>query len=242
MGSTYSGGNHPSTARIGALYWPARALSAPFRRLWFDVELMGAANVPTDGPVILAANHISFLDSFLLRYGLPRKVMFLGKAEYCESWKTRLFPAAGMIPVDRSGRGIATSLARAAAVLDRGGVIGVFPEGTRSRNGLVHRGHTGAAHLAQRTGAALVPVGISGTDQAQPPGARFPKPGSEIEFRFGAPIGLAPHGRGATARRCLTRELMENIAVLANRPYVDEAVPTIEPHAPASEGDATMSV
>ena len=136
----------------GRLYWPTRAVSAPFRRHWFDVQLEGVENVPADGPVVLAPNHISFLDSFLLMFGLHRKVMFLGKAEYTKSWKTSFFPAAGMIPVDRGGKGLVSTLGCAANVLDYGGVIGIFPEGTRSRDGRIKKGHTGAAHLALGSG------------------------------------------------------------------------------------------
>lgn len=209
--------------RPGRLYWPARAISWPFRRQWFDLHLEGVENVPAAGPVVLAPNHISFLDSFLLMYGLPRKVVFLGKAEYLESWRTRIFRAAGMIPIDRGGKGLVASLGQAAAVLEAGGAVGIFPEGTRSRDGRIHEGHTGAAHLALRTRAALVPVGIIGTDRIQPPGARFPSRGGEVVMRFGAPLDIGGHRAGAAARRAVTRELMHSIAVLARRPYAPSA-------------------
>lgn len=209
----------------GSLYWPARAVSSPFRRLWFDIDLDGLDHVPTDGPFVLAPNHISFLDSFLLMYALPRKVVFMGKAEYLDSWKTRLFPAAGMIPVDRSGKGLVESMRKAGDVLDDGGAIGIFPEGTRSNDGAVHRGHTGAAHLALRHGATLVPVGVVGTDIAQPPGAPFPTRDVNVTLRFGAPIDIdsiaEQHGRGSAARRIATDTLMRTIAGLADRPYDD---------------------
>jgi len=209
----------------GSLYWPARAVSSPFRRLWFAIDLEGLEHVPTDGPFVLAPNHISFLDSFLLMYALPGKVVFMGKAEYLDSWKTRLFPAAGMIPVDRSGKGLVESMRQAGTVLDDGGAIGIFPEGTRSNDGAVHRGHTGAAHLALRHDAALIPVGIIGTDIAQPPGAPFPTRDVRVTLRFGAPIDTASiteqHGRGSSARRAVTDTLMLTIAQLANRLYDD---------------------
>ena len=205
----------------GSLYWPCRLLTSPFRRSWFDIQIVGLENVPVEGPVVLAPNHISFLDSFLMMYGLERKVLFLGKAEYGDDWKTRVFPAAGMIPVDRSGKGLVTSLGKASTVLESGGVIGIFPEGTRSRDGMVHKGHAGAAHLAMRTGAALVPVGIIGTDIAQPPDAPFTVRGAQITIRFGAPMDLAATGRGSKARKRITDSLMREIAVLAGRPYVD---------------------
>ena len=94
--------------------WSGRVRVAtwPIRHAWLDVELQNQENVPLDGPVILAANHLSFIDSLLLMYCLDRRVTFLGKAEYLDSWTTRkLFPAAGMIAVDRSGRGLMRSLA-----------------------------------------------------------------------------------------------------------------------------------
>ena len=215
--------------KYGAMYWPVRAASSPFRRTWFDIELDGERNVPADGPVVLAANHISFLDSFLLMNALPRKVMFMGKAEYMDSWKTKvLFPAAGMIPVDRSGKGIATSLHVAAEVLEHGGGVGIFPEGTRTADGAVHQGHTGAAHLAVRTGAALIPVGVQGTDQVMPPDAKAPARGGHITLRFGAPLDVSHAKPGATERRAITGELMQNIAELADRPYVDTPAPQRE--------------
>jgi len=179
----------------------------------------GIENVPVDGPVVLAPNHISFLDSFLLMYGLPRKVLFLGKIEYTKSWKTSVFPAAGMIPVDRGGKGLVATLDRATDVLEAGGAIGIFPEGTRSRDGVIHKGHTGAAHLAVRTEAALVPVGIIGTDVIQPPGTPFPARGGKVRLRFGAPLDIGGYGTGASARRDLTSELMKSIAVLARRAF-----------------------
>lgn len=205
----------------GRLYWPVRAATSPFRRAWFDIELVDLKNVPTTGPVILAPNHLSFLDSFLLMYALPRKVLFLGKAEYTSSYKTSFFPAAGMIPVDRSGKGLVRSLRQASTVLGDGGAIGIFPEGTRSRDGFVHKGHHGAAHLALHTSAALIPIGIAGTDVVQPPGAAYPKPRGKIVIRFGAPLDTAGSGRGSTAREKVTGQLMRNIAVLAKRPYED---------------------
>lgn len=210
-----------TATKPGSLYWPLRAISSPLRRLWFDIEFEGLENVPVTGPVILAPNHISFIDSLILMYALKRKVLFLGKAEYTDSIKTRIFPAAGMIPVDRSGRGVLASLRAAAEVLNEGGVVGVFPEGTRARDGAVHRGHTGAAYLAAKTSAALIPVGIIGTDKVQPPGASRPVRGEKITMRFGAPMDIAAVGRGPSARNEITDQLMRNVARLARRPFVD---------------------
>ena len=218
-----------SADRVGKWYWTTRRLSWPIRRHWLDVELIDAANVPDSGGVVLAANHLSFLDSMLLMHGLPRQVTFLGKAEYLGAWHTRtLFPAAGMIPVDRSGRGVARSLEWACARLRAGEIVGIFPEGTRSRDGRLHRGHSGVAHLALHTGAPIVPVGIIGSDRAQPPGARLPSRGASVVLRFGSPIDLGPHlGRRPTSslKRTVTDEVMQAIAALSGQDYVDDFAP-----------------
>ncbi|MFN3219758.1 MAG: lysophospholipid acyltransferase family protein [Acidimicrobiales bacterium] len=205
---------------VGRHYWATRRISLPWRRMWLRVELEGAESVPASGPVILAPNHLSFLDSMVLMYELPRPVTFLGKAEYLAHPVTRrLFPAAGMIPVDRSGRGVAASLRAAAKRLEAGGIVGLFPEGTRSRDGLLHDGHLGVAHLALHTGAPIVPVGIIGTDLVQPPDRRLPRRG-DVRVRFGAPIDLgrwAGRGRSAGVKREITDELMDAIAALSGQ-------------------------
>ena len=214
---------------IGRWYGSTRRVSWPLRRLWLNIRLEDEANVPDEGGVVLAANHLSFLDSVLLMYSLPRRVSFLGKAEYLTTWPTRkLFPAAGMIPVDRSGRGVARSLEEANRRLCDGEVVGIFPEGTRSRDGLLHRGHPGVAHLALKAGAPIVPVGIIGSDLAQPPGARVPSCRAPITLRFGAPIGLGEWaGRRATGqvKREITDTVMREIAALTGQEYVDRHAP-----------------
>ncbi|MFQ5558877.1 MAG: lysophospholipid acyltransferase family protein, partial [Acidimicrobiales bacterium] len=141
----------------GQLYPVAMALGRPlFRALW-RIRTVGLEHIPSNGPAIIAPNHTSVLDSFLLPMVLPRRITFVGKAEYLDDWKTRyLFPALGMIPIDRSGGDSAQrALDTAANLLDDGELFGIYPEGTRSRTGLLHKGHTGAARLACRTGAPI---------------------------------------------------------------------------------------
>lgn len=218
----------PSEA--GRWYWPIRAASWPWRKAWLRVEVENSRNVPDHGGVLLAANHLSFLDGPLLMYALGRRVSFLGKAEYLYSWPSNwLFPAAGMIAVDRSGRGVRRSLDLAAATLAGGDVVGIFPEGTRSRDGLLHRGHTGVARLALASGAPIVPVGIIGSGHAMPPGARMPSFGGRVRIRFGSPIDLGPwvsaeHSR-ATYRE-ITDSVMGAIADLSGQPRSPETTPT----------------
>lgn len=214
---------------IGIWSGRVRVATWPIRNAWLDVELENQENVPLDGPVILAANHLSFIDSLLLMYCLERRVTFLGKAEYLDSWTTRkLFPAAGMIPVDRSGRGLVRSLALAAKRLDAGEIVGIFPEGSRSRDGHLHRGHPGAAHLALNSGAPIVPVGIVGTDLIQPPGQRLPRFRGRVTVKFGEPIEVAAstdRTRSGKAKRAITDEVMGSIAEMTGQSVVDEFIP-----------------
>lgn len=202
----------------------ARAVLRPLSlRLWkFTIE--GLENLPSTGPAIVCPNHVSFLDSAFTMIHVGRQISFVGKAEYMDSWKTRrLFPMLGMIPIDRSGGSRSESaLAAAEEVLLRGELFGIFPEGTRSRDGMLYKGHTGAARLALRTGAPLVPVGIIGTREIQPPDTVIPKLRREVILRFGRPLDTARYLDRANdhlALRALTDELMFEIRELTGQEY-----------------------
>ena len=211
----------------GQLQTAAKIVLRPvFAALW-RITAVGLDNVPDDGPAILAPNHASVIDSFFLPATLPRRITFVGKSEYLDDWKTRrLFPALGMIPIDRGGgNASARALDTAARLLNDGELFGIYPEGTRARDGLLHKGHTGAARLAMRTGAPIIPVGILGTLAVQPPDAKAPKVFRPVEVRFGKPLYGAPGGVGADQRlrlRQLTDELMFEIGNLTGQDYVDE--------------------
>jgi 1-acyl-sn-glycerol-3-phosphate acyltransferase len=201
-------------------------LLKPFFKAMWKIDIEGPENVPESGPALIAPNHISFIDSVFLLSVLPRRTLAVGKAEYMDSWKTRhLFPAIGMIPLDRSGGSASeAALDQAAAVLESGDLFLIFPEGTRSRDGYLHRGRTGVARLALRTGAPIIPVGISGTDAIQPPGASVPKPFRRCSIRFGRPISVDKYRDGAFTRtvlRSLTDEVMYEIGQLSGQTYVD---------------------
>jgi 1-acyl-sn-glycerol-3-phosphate acyltransferase len=195
-------------------------------RLW-DIETVGYDRIPSDGPAILCPNHISFLDSAFLMLTMRRTISFIGKAEYLESFKTRaLFPALGMIPVDRAGgERSAATLETVAAMLREGAVFGIFPEGTRSRDGHLHKGRTGAARLAIEVGCPILPVGITGTSDIQPPGASLPKVGKRCRIEIGDPIHpadvIAREGH-AGAGRALTDAVMRSVGALTGQHYVDE--------------------
>jgi 1-acyl-sn-glycerol-3-phosphate acyltransferase len=176
--------------------------------------------VPASGPAIIAANHLSFFDSVALLMAVRRPISFVGKSEYMHSWKTRrLLPAMGMIPVDRtSGFQALDALEVAASVLRADGIFVIYPEGTRSRDGKLHAGHTGVGQLAAATGAPVIPTGIIGTDAIQPPGARLPRPFRPLRVRFGRPIDASTYsGTPRDQRRRITHDVMAAIGDLTGQ-------------------------
>jgi 1-acyl-sn-glycerol-3-phosphate acyltransferase len=206
-----------------------RPTMLPVAHLAFRPNVTGAAHVPRTGPVILAANHLSVLDSFLIPLMTPRRVSFLAKQEYFaggspRKWLTRtLLTGVDAIGVPRDGfRAAQHSLEVALAVLEGGGAFGIHPEGSRSRDGRLYRGHTGVAWLALASGAPVVPVAVLGTERVQPIGTRFPRPG-KVTVRFGEPLrfALAPGARPGPARRKATDEIMAAIAALSGQPRAD---------------------
>ncbi|HEY8546107.1 MAG TPA: lysophospholipid acyltransferase family protein, partial [Acidimicrobiales bacterium] len=223
--------------QYGWLYPAARVVVVPACRFAWRIRTEGLEHLPEEGPAILCPNHTSVLDSFVLPSALPRRITFVGKAEYLDDWKTRtLFPALGMIPIDRSGgKAGERALDLAAEVLGRGELFGIYPEGTRSRDGKLHKGHTGPARLALRTGAPLVPVGLLGTRRIMPPDAKLPRLFEPAAVRIGRPIrvdrhrsgdggpgGNGGHGDQRLLLRQITDELMYEIRALSGQEYVDE--------------------
>jgi 1-acyl-sn-glycerol-3-phosphate acyltransferase len=178
-------------------------------------------HVPPTGPVILASNHLSFADSMVIPIVVPRKVVFLAKSDYFTGSGLRgaavrgWFEGLGMLPVDREDTAAAIdSLQTALDVLGRGEAFGIYPEGTRSRDGRLYRGRTGVAHLALTSGAPVVPVGLTGTDRLQPIGSRLPRL-AKVTVAFGAPITVADEYDGVAlgrARRDLTDRIMRAIS------------------------------
>ena len=199
------------------------------KRLW-KFSLEGFDQIPTTGPAILCANHISFLDSvFLLTYS-PRNMSVVGKSEYMDSFKTRwLFTKIGMIPLDRTGGENAHSaMVAVEGVLSRGELFGIFPEGTRSRDGRLYKGRTGAARLALKFGCPIYPVGITGTSEIMAPDTVMPKFGKHCKIEIGAPIDTQKYLSRANepeVLRELTDEIMVRIQVLTNQEYVYDYAP-----------------
>ena len=220
-------GEPEAEREYGKLYPVAKAVLTPiFKGLW-RIRTVGVEHLPRTGGAIFCPNHTSVIDSFFLPLVLPRRITFVGKAEYMDSWKTKhLFPAMGMIPIDRSGGNASErALNTAARVLESGEYFGIYPEGTRARDGRLHRGHTGPARLALRTGTPIVPVGIVGTRDIQPPEAKLPRPFKRAEVRFGRPIDVSRYAGRADDRLVLRQiidEVMFEIRSLTGQEYVDE--------------------
>ena len=210
------------TRRFGPGYAVARLLVTPLYCVLWRVNVEGGEQLPRRGPAILAANHVSFFDSVVLVMAVRRTLSFVGKVEYLDSWKTRrLLPALGMIPVDRSdGRRALVALKTAAGILRAGRLFAIYPEGTRSLDGDLHAGHTGAAYLSMATGAPIVPTGIVGTSRIQPPGTRVPRPFRRVTIRFGTPIDPTNFaGSRRHRRRLITDEVMTAIQSLCGQNY-----------------------
>jgi 1-acyl-sn-glycerol-3-phosphate acyltransferase len=238
--------------RLPVAYWIMKAIISPFLLLLWRVRVEGRENIPARGPVILAANHQSFCDSFFLPLVVKRRVTYVAKAEYFDSWKTAwFFRAAGQIPMNRSGGDASQrALDTATQVLSDGGVLAIYPEGTRAPDIRLHKGKTGVARLSLGCDVPVIPVGIVGTCAVQPPGSMFMRPFRSITIRFGPPVAYDYHGRRLTtgARhvgsegsdqdelRTLTDTLMQDIASLSGQEYVDEYAsrkkrPTLDPAA-----------
>jgi 1-acyl-sn-glycerol-3-phosphate acyltransferase len=208
------------------LYTVLHTVVPPLARAVWRPEVHGLENIPATGPVIIASNHLSFADSVVLPVLAPRKVVFLAKSDYFSGTGVKgaisraWFNGLGMLPVDRDDPQAALqSLDVALEVLGRGEAFGIYPEGTRSRDGRLYRGRTGVAHLALTAGVPVVPVGLRGTQELQPVGASWPRL-AKVEVRFGKPIEVAERFAGVPlgrARRELTDEIMIAIQDLSGQ-------------------------
>lgn len=213
-------------------YWFLKLLAlGPLLRVVFRPKVEGMKNVPTSGPVILASNHLSYADWLFVPLTVSRKVSYVAKAEYFTSpgfkgWLQKMFfTGAGQIPIDRSGADAAEgALISAKAVLDTGGIFGIYPEGTRSPDGRLYRGRTGVARIAIETGAPVVPVGVIGTDVIAPPDKKFGKIVRPV-VRYGEPMDFSRYQGMENDRfilRAVTDEIMYEIMRLSGQEYVDE--------------------
>jgi 1-acyl-sn-glycerol-3-phosphate acyltransferase len=205
-------------------------LLGPALHLLFRPKVTGLEHIPREGGAILAANHVSFLDALLLPLVVPRRrVMFLTKVKYIDKPLLRWFlTGAGVIPVATDDpRAVGSAVTAAVEAVRSGRLVGIFPEGTRSLDGRLHRGKTGVARVAFESGAPVIPAGIIGTDRAFPRGAKLPRPRS-VRIAFGPPITfIVPGGkaRSASLTRTATDEVMAAIRALSGQ-QVAEVEPT----------------
>jgi 1-acyl-sn-glycerol-3-phosphate acyltransferase len=212
-------------------YWVVKGILFPILHLVWRPWADGVGHVPRKGPAILACNHLSFADHFFGPLPLPRKVTFLAKAEYftgpgLNGLLTRwFFTGVGQVPVDRSGGPAADAALRTGLdVLAGGGLLGIYPEGTRAPDDRLYRGKTGVARLALESGVPVVPMAMINTFELMPTGRRLPRLGIRPGVRFGRPLDLSRHRGTAGDRatlRAVTDEIMRAIGELSGQEYVD---------------------
>ncbi|MFF5263552.1 lysophospholipid acyltransferase family protein [Actinomadura viridis] len=202
---------------------------APILRLLFRPRVEGLENVPRYGPLIVASNHLSFIDSFIIPLSMPRPVTYVAKAAYFEGngLKGRFvrwfLTTLGHVPIQRGAqRGAMAALEQGREILDNSGAFAIYPEGTRSPDGRLYRGRTGVGWLALASGARVLPVALEGTEKIQPVGASMPKfLGPRPTVRIGPPMDFS-HYRDlppAKARRAITDEIIETIQKLSGQEY-----------------------
>ncbi|MBO8200457.1 1-acyl-sn-glycerol-3-phosphate acyltransferase [Streptomyces smyrnaeus] len=209
-------------------------LLGPLLRLVFRPRIEGLENVPDEGPAIVAGNHLSFSDHFVMPAILKRRITFLAKAEYFTGpgLKGRLtaafFHSVGQIPVDRSGKGAGqAAIDEGLGVLRKGELLGIYPEGTRSHDGRLYKGRVGVAAMALGAGVKVIPCAMVGTFELQPPGRKVPRMG-RVTIRFGKPLDFSrfagmEHER--TVLRAVTDEIIHEIMQLSGQEYVDMYAP-----------------
>ena len=212
-------------------YWFMKNLIVgPLLLSAFRPWVRGLENVPKNGAVILASNHLSFIDSVFLPLVMERQMVFLAKSEYftgkgMKGWLTRLFfNGAGMLPIDRSGgKASEASLNTGLGVLAEGKVLGIYPEGTRSPDGRMYRGRTGVARMILEAHVPVVPVAMIDTEKVMPIGRKLPKV-RRVGVVFGEPLDFSRFEGLEGDRfilRSITDEIMYELNRLSGQEYVD---------------------
>ncbi|MEU8338561.1 lysophospholipid acyltransferase family protein [Micromonospora tulbaghiae] len=226
------------------LYTIGKLTVAPTLRLAFRPHVEGLEHIPATGGAIFASNHLSVADELLLGTVVPRHLAFWAKSEYFKGTGLKggfskfVLTGLGAIPVERAGgRAALTAFDAAIPVLKAGDLVAVYPEGTRSPDGRLYRGRTGTVRLAIAAGVPIIPVGVTGTDKAQPIGTRIPRPGrAKITIKFGKPLDFTGRPDDRTSLRVMTDEMMAEIQKLSGQEYVPRYAPK---RADQAAGDQT---
>ena len=202
----------------------------PFLKGVFRPWISGAENVPKTGPVILASNHLSFVDSIFLPLMLERPVVFLAKSEYFTGKGLKgalsrwFFTATGQLPIDRSGgKASEASLNTGLSVLEQGSLLGIYPEGTRSPDGFLYRGRTGIARMVLEARVPVIPVAMIDTEKVQAIGQKMPRI-RRVGIVIGTPLDFSRFEGMEGDRivlRAVTDEIMYELQKLSGQEYVD---------------------
>ena len=220
------------------VYTLMKRLIGPVLRFFYRVRVEGAEHVPAEGGAILASNHLSFSDSIFLPLVLDRRITFVAKAEYFDDRRTAwFFRAAGQIPIRRGGGSASQrALDAASEVLLAGGLFGIYPEGTRSPDGRLYKGHTGVARLALQCHVPVLAVAMIGTREAQPIGQVRPNLWRPITIRISRPLDFGRHADRAgdpLVLRRITDEIMWELRELSGQTYADHYCRRAADDAPA---------
>ena len=226
------------------LYWLIKHLIAgPYVQSTFRPWSTGTENIPRTGAAILVANHLSEIDSIFLPLIIDRRISFLAKSEYftgkgLKGWIVRsMLTNVGQISMDRSGgKASEASLQTGLELLRAGGVLGIYPEGTRSPTGKLYRGRTGIARMILESGAPVIPIGLIDTDKAMPIGRRLPKV-HRVGVVIGEPLDFSRFAGLESDRfilRSITDEIMIELARLSGQEYVDVYASTLRKKAVAA--------
>lgn len=215
------------------LYTVGRLVVGTGLRLGWRPQVEGLENVPATGGAILAGNHLSVADELFLGAVVPRHIAFWAKAEYFtgtgfRGWLSRtVISGLGAIRVERAGgRAALAAFDAAIPVLHSGDLVAIYPEGTRSPDGRLYRGRVGVARLATAARVPVIPVGMIGTQQVQPIGARVPRLGAgRVVVRFGKPLDFTDRPTDRTSLRQMTDEVMAEIQRLTGQEYVPRYAP-----------------
>jgi len=212
------------------LYRTLELTLAPALRVVYRPTVTGLEHVPATGPVIFAANHVAFADEFFTPLAARRQVYYFAKAEYFTTPGLRgqamaaFFRGMRQVPVERGDtRSAAAVIEIGVEVLAAGQALGIFPEGTRSPDGRLHKFRTGVARLALRSGAPVVPVGLVGTREVNPPGSKVWRRGP-VAVHFGAPMCFGhrvAEERSSHVLREVTEAVRAAVQQLSGQEYVD---------------------